>query len=150
MGWKFWQSDEDQLRELVAGFENRFERLRLNWVRFKMGVEQGLFTADERRRIIDVYRRFPETWESIKPNWTLTENGMVSAHRAEFAEKVDTWAEKLRSELERANYQAARLGDLGALPVLVVAGLWIVGVLGGVSASLVLWPGSRMPKMSRP
>ena len=46
MSWKFWQSDEEELRDRVADFPNQFERLRLNWIRFKMGLEKGLFGTE--------------------------------------------------------------------------------------------------------
>jgi hypothetical protein len=137
--WDFWKSDEEKLRDGVQEFPDRFERLKLNWVRLKMGLEAGLFSADERRRALNVYYRFPSVWEAIRPSWLLTDTGMALSHTPQFVQDVDTWVEKLNTELDQVARDTS-LGQLGVLPVFIVAGLWIAGAVaavGGAAAAVI-------------
>lgn len=132
MNWNFWESEEDQLAQIVQEFPDRFAQLQLRWAKFKLGLEHGLFTQDERRKILDTYAQFPETWETIKPNWVHSETGMVSPHQLDFAKQVDTWVSKLKGELGEQRRNAG-VGALGLIPI-VVGAIWVGVALLGVGA----------------
>lgn len=114
-------------RYVVENFPDVFERARVDWAKYKLGVEAGLFETYQRARIEDWFGRLPVTWEGIRPNWTEPDlvTGMLSTHKVAFAEEVDNWLDQFKPG------GSAQLGG------------WViaVAVAGGVMVALgsVVW-----------
>ncbi len=106
-----------------------FERAFTDWVKFKLGMERGLFTADQADKALTWFYQFPRLWEAYRPNFVdaaTMPSGMVSSHGAAFVERVDRFVADLKESPFRTWV------GLGFAPA-VIAGVLIVG---GIAAAL--------------
>ncbi len=111
----YW--DQQKIKSLVPDFPDIFDRAVVDFAKFKVGVEAGLFTTGQQNEIMSWYREFPQLWETIRPNFIKTPDGL------EFGGKVDDFVGRIR---------AYKPSGLGLVPV-VVAGVVIVG---GIAAGM--------------
>jgi len=105
------------------------DRAITDWVKFKLGMEKGLFSAEEADKVLTWFYQFPRLWEIYRPNFVdaaALPSGMVSAHGTAWIASVD----KLVSDLKESPFRS--WVELGFAPV-VIAGVLIVG---GVAAAL--------------
>jgi hypothetical protein len=91
-------SAEEELAEIVNNFPAIFAQIQSDWVKFKLGMQKGLFPPDEAEEIVEWFQEFPEHWETIKPNWSYEASRPLSPDDFKFAARVDKWAEKLKGE----------------------------------------------------
>lgn len=106
-----------------------FDQAVNDWVRFKAGMEVGLFSSDQADKALTWFYQFPRLWESYRPNFVNSAtmpSGMVSAHGAAFVDRVDRFVADLKASPFRTWV------DLGIAPV-VIAGVLVVG---GIAAAL--------------
>jgi len=124
----YW--DQKKVQSLVPDFPAIFDQAVIDFAKFKVGVEAGLFTTDQQNKIMAWFVEFPRLWEAIRPNFIKTPDGL------EWGGKVDDFIGRIRrSDLYRPS-------GLGLAPA-VVAGVLIVG---GVAAGL--WAVSYIQKQA--
>ena len=120
--------ETEAAREAFYRFPDIYQQAKIDWVKFKLGRAQGLFSAEQTRDVLDWFRDFPRLWETLRSNWS--ESTAESQRR--FAAHVDIFV----SELRMRN----GLSGLGLGPI-IIAGVLIVG---GVAAAL--WAGGYVKK----
>lgn len=112
--------DEQKVKDLIPSFPSVFEKAKIDWTKFIAGIETGLFSENEKKKILDWFIQFPDMWETIRPNFITTEQGK------QFGDQVDNFIGNI---LRSSVYKNRSLGIAPA----VVAGVLIVG---GIAASL--------------
>jgi len=122
-------TDEQELADAVVKFPDVFDQAVDDWAKFKIGVAKGLFTLSEQQDIIEWFKKLPELWAMIRPNFVLTriegKGAYLPLTPPEFANTVDKWIEDQNGfTLAGVNVQSG----LGIAP-LVVAGIILAGVL---------------------
>ncbi len=122
-GTAITETQKAELAALVASFPQIFHQATADWAKFKIGVAAGLFTYDQKQTIGDWFTKFPQLWQTIRPNWEYLPTGTVSTHRAAFKETVDAWITKLTGTGPIGG------GRLGIAP-LIIAGILIAGLFG--------------------
>ena len=118
-----FNSTEKRVAKIAADFPALFERSRADWALFKLGVSRGLFTAEDKKAIVDWYQSLFAIWDGVRPNWMFTPDGLVSSRRAKFADEVDAWILKVKGE-------KITISGLG-FPILIVGGIVIASLLTG-------------------
>lgn len=117
--------DREKIKALVPKFPQVFEQAMIDFVKLKEGHKRNLFTPSQLSQAVEWFEKFPELWESIRPNFIRTENGK------EFGGRVDDFIGRLK----QSSLLAHSLGIAPALVagVLIVggaaAGLWAVGYI---------------------
>jgi len=112
--------DEQKVKDLIPEFPNVFRKAKTDWAKFLIGSENNLFTETEKKEVIDWFVKFPEMWETVRPNFQKDEAGL------KLCSEVDAFI----GTVLRSNVYQNRA--LGFAPI-VIAGVIIVG---GVAASL--------------
>lgn len=120
--------ETEAARDAFFRFPDIFQQAKVDWIKFKLGRAQGLFSAEQTRDVLNWFRDFPRLWETLRSNWS--ESTAESQRR--FAVLVDTFVSELKSP--------SMTFGLGIAP-LVIAGVLIVG---GVAAAL--WAGGYVKK----
>jgi hypothetical protein len=122
-------SQEADLVALVKNFGASFLVAQTDWATFKAGIAAGLFSNSQKNTVIAWFKDFPKFWETIKPNFQYAEwdsSGTLYAADTDYSRKVDAWVGKLKNE--------NALSGLGVLPLIVIAGIIIAGLLGAAGA----------------
>lgn len=120
--------ETEAARDAFFRFPDIFQQAHLDWVKFKLGRAQGLFTAEQAGTVLAWFRDFPRLWDSLRPNWVES----TSETQRRFGARVDAFVAELKSP--------SSTSGLGLGP-LVIAGVIIVG---GVAAAL--WAGGYVKK----
>lgn len=115
----FW--DSQRVKALVPEFPRIFDQAVEDWAKFKEGVKAGAFTSSQREEVLSWFKKFPQLWETIRPNFIKDEAGL------EWGGKVDNFIGRL---LKDPLYSSGQLG----IPPALVAGVLIVG-----GAAAALW-----------
>lgn len=109
---------------MVVDFPKTFDRAVKDWAKFKVGVNQGLFTQAQRQETLEWFREFPKLWETVRPNFVMqrTASGTyLPIGPVGFADKVDKWVARLQGSVNTPGL---------ALAPLIIAGVIIAGALG--------------------
>ncbi len=109
-----------RVESLVDDFPSVFERALVDFAKFKIGVEHGLFSETEIVEVKSWYLEFPELWEAIRLNFIQTDPGR------EFGGRVDDFVGRIR--------KADRGGQLGIVVSTVLIGS--VLLVGGLASGL--------------
>jgi hypothetical protein len=121
---------ETEAQELFYNFPDMFEQAQKDWVKFKLGLQNNLFSESQKQEVWEWFKDFPQVWETVRPNWS--ENS--SAVQRRWGQRVDAFVSEIKSY--------GGLSGLGIAP-LVIAGILIVG---GVAAAI--WGVSYFKKQS--
>ena len=106
-----------------------FERAIVDWAKFTVGMEKGLFTSEQADKTLTWFYQFPRLWEAYRGNFTdpsKLPSGMYATHGSGFVERVDRFVASLKASPFRTWV------DLGIAP-LIIGG---VLVIGGIAAAL--------------
>ena len=113
--------DEQKVKNLLPSFPGVFGNAVADWAKFKEGVAAGLFTAQQKRETLEWFRKFPDLWETLRPNYAKDERDKG------YIESVDRFVNSLEAD---PVYKSTGLG----LATAVIAGVLIVG-----GAAAALW-----------
>lgn len=118
------QGQQAAIRKAVSDFPSILAQAKVDYAKFKAGLEAGLFVqSTNSKRVTDWFREFPRLWEAIRPNYEQTvEGGTVSTHRTAILNDGDAFVRKLGGDPQIQN-------RLGIAPILI-AGVLIAGVAG--------------------
>lgn len=112
--------EEQKIKELVNDFPQVFDQAVEDWAKLKVGAKAGLFTPQQIKEALTWFSDFPNTWETIRPNFIKTPEGLA------WGGKVDDFIGRLKRD------DLVKTAGLGLAPV-IIAGVLIVG---GVAAGL--------------
>lgn len=87
----------NRLESVVRDFPQILNRAMADYAKFKVGVEYNLFSSSQRREIADWFGEFPDLWDKIKPNYTITTTGTISAHKDAVYKAAEIFTSKLKS-----------------------------------------------------
>jgi hypothetical protein len=125
--------DTDRAESLVMSLPDIYANARDSWAKFKAGYDAGLFSQMQAEKIIDHYRQWPKFWEGLRPNFFQGRPGWPEQPGLKaLGSRVDIWIDQLKKDL--GGYE--RLSGLGAVPVIVVAGILIAAAFG---AGFLVW-----------
>jgi len=133
----FSASEAEQIRSVVSDFPVILDRAIEDWAKYKAAVKVGVFTPqvpyvlppeliDQQDRILDWFSDFPRLWETIRPNFVVTPEGAPLSRVSPIVDKADNFVSRLKSETVDSG--------LGAVPIIIVAGVLIAGLLGVAGA----------------
>ena len=123
-------TDQREMQLMIANFPATLDQAIADWAKFKVGIAAGLFTTDQYQSVIDWFTKWPDYWDTIKPNFDPSIGGdMVSTHRLAVLDKANAFANRLRTAPEIQT-------NLGVIPLIIIAGIAIAAVLGVAGA---LW-----------
>jgi len=125
------QSQQADLKALVAAFPASFGQAQRDWAAFKLGVSAGLFSSSQKNTVIDWFKQFPDYWLTIRPNFLVATTAeeaynIVFNDSTTFTDQVDAWVDRLKAD--------NGLAGLGVLPLIVIAGIIIASLLGAAGA----------------
>jgi len=116
-----------QLQSLVDGFPAVLERAVEDWAKFKVAVQADLLSFKEKMNIVDWFGHFPEHWRMIRPNFTMTSEGLMKTHTPEIVAAADRFVAKLSGDKWTYVSGLRGLGVPVLLPIAVIGGILIAG-----------------------
>jgi len=133
----FSASEAEQIRSVVSDFPVILDRAIEDWAKYKVAVKVGVFTPrvpyvlppeliDQQDQILDWFSEFPRLWETIRPNFVMTPEGTSLSRVSPIVGKADNFVARLKSETVDSG--------LGAVPIIIIAGVLIAGLLGVAGA----------------
>jgi hypothetical protein len=115
---------EIELQFMIKAFPGMLKKAIADWAVFKAGVDNDLFSSDERSEIVSWFKSFPKYWKTIRPNWDPEHRPVMSLipEDAELLSAADLFIKKLGGDIDE-------IEALGIAPI-IVAGVVIAGVFG--------------------
>lgn len=128
------QANVTEIRSIVDQFPEILDRAREDWGKFKVGVKAGVFGsvsngAARRAEILDWFEDFPRLWETIRPHFVFTPEGLIKAHVPDVVKEADDFVEKLQpGQIDRQ----LGVGFIIIAGVLIAAAVGVAGVVWAV------------------
>lgn len=118
------QSQMVDLQSLVTGFPAVLERAVEDWAKFKVAVQADLLSFSEKMSVVNWFSHFPEHWQMIRPNFTMTPEGLLKAHTP----KIVAQADRFVAKLSEGGSASPGLGVPAVLlPIAIIGGILIAG-----------------------
>lgn len=118
-----------QLTDLVVQFPDILKQAVADYAKFKIGVENNLFSSSQRNEISQWFRNFPDLWDKIGSNYEYVAGGLISDRRLETKNAADKFVAKIKSNSGGLGFAVTGMIVVGAVAFLgTVAGVvWAIG-----------------------
>jgi hypothetical protein len=112
-----------------------------DWAVYKKGVEYGLFNAGQRTQVENFFRQWPKAWALLRPHFDVPERLHILKAADRFSDRIEkhfgiTGQDSFRYLISLEPLESASISGLGIAPLLVIAGIALLAVLGVTGA---LW-----------